>query len=127
VTNDSVRASPADSSVRLAFAQSDTLGGDAMQRSGTLGFVSHNMTTRVDSGKGNGRSTMLSTTVNMLMVAPMPSAIVITTAAVNAGAFSSVRAANRESRRIAGATEFRLSAGVRNGHHDRDAESRSFA
>ena len=97
--NDSVRATPADSSVGLASAQSATFDGEATHQSRTGGLVSQSDTTRSESGNGSGRNTMLFTTVNMLVVAPIPSAIVTITAAVNDGALRSVRTAKRRSRR----------------------------
>ena len=45
------------------------------------------------SGYGSGRSNTPSSTVKIAVVAPMPSASVITTTALNPGVFRSVRTA----------------------------------
>ena len=122
--NGSVRATPADSSARLARAQSATFAGDATQRSATRGLVSQSVTTRSEPGNGSGRSTMLLTTVNILVVAPMPSVIVTTTATVKAGALRRVRTANRRSRRKASICLIPLLARVLKSCHQDAARSR---
>jgi hypothetical protein len=56
-----------------------------------FGWHSHNCTSRVGSGKGSGRKSMASTTLNMAVFAPIPSASVTTAMAAKPGDLPSTR------------------------------------
>ena len=57
------------------------------------GVISERTTSRSGSTNPNGRNSTASTTVNIALLAPMPSASVSTTASVNPGLLRSERAA----------------------------------
>jgi hypothetical protein len=61
------------------------------------GGVCHTRTSRSESGKGRERSNTPFTTEKIAVLAPMPSARVMTATAANPGAFRTCRAANRKS------------------------------
>lgn len=71
----------------------NNFGSGAIMKSGDLGGVDQTVTTRSASRYGNGCSTRLFTTLNIAVVAPMPSASVSTAIVVQTGWRRSVRSA----------------------------------
>jgi len=69
-----------------------------MPESPCLAFTSKRLTRRSGFSHGMGRSTTAFSTLNMVLLAPMPSASIATTVTVNAGFAASDRAASRSSR-----------------------------
>src|SRR2546421_7089562 len=84
------------SNPRCRCRQSSKLGYETSGRS-LPGLVSHSITSRCGSRYGRGASSTLLMTLKIAVLAPMPSARVITAMAVNAGCRRSERRAKRRS------------------------------
>src|SRR5438309_429119 len=84
------------SNPRCRCRQSSKLGYETSGRS-LPGLVSHSITSRCGSRYGRGVSSTLLMTLKIAVLAPMPSARVITVMAVNAGCRRSERRAKRMS------------------------------
>ena len=92
-TNDEWRPRPKSSMARACSSQSSTLAGEPMQNPAIAGLVSHNATSRSESGSGNGRRSMPSTTLKIAVLAPMPRARVSTATTENPGLLATFRTA----------------------------------
>jgi hypothetical protein len=84
------------SNVRLRSSQSRKLSGATGPRA-ARGGRSQTITRRSGSGNGSGRISVASTSANIALFAPMPSASVMAASAVNPGARRNCRSANLRS------------------------------